>query len=94
MSAEFERLVQVGMVTAVDAGSHKVRVKFKDTDLTSDWLCVLKQPPSVSAYSATTSAGTHSHGIGVSPWMPAINETVLVIYLPVFNSDGFVIGGI
>lgn len=94
MSAEFERLVQVGMVTAVDAASHKVRVKFKHTDMTSDWLCVLKHPSYVSADSTTTSAGTHSHGIGVSPWMPSVNETVLVIYLPVFNSDGFVIGGI
>ena len=27
-------------------------------------------------------------------WMPKINSRVLVLYLPVFNGDGFVLGGI
>lgn len=27
-------------------------------------------------------------------WTPAINETVVVLYLPVWNGDGFIIGGI
>lgn len=118
MSGEFERLIQVGTVTAVDPDAHKVRVKFPDTGLTSDWLSVLKNAPSVSI----SNAGTHSHGGSVSVsaadghshwasvsieqadghnhtasvnlWMPAVNDTVLAVYLPVFNSDGFVIGGI
>lgn len=118
MSGEFERLIQVGTVTAVDPDAHKVRVKFLDTGLTSDWLSVLKSAPSVSIGSAgahshggsvsVNSADGHSHGASVSIdqieghrhtasvtlWMPAVNDTVLVVYLPVFNSDGFVIGGI
>lgn len=118
MSEEFERLIQVGTVTAVDPNAHKVRVKFLDTGLTSDWLSVLKNAPSVSISTAgahshggsvsVNSADGHSHGASVSIeqadghrhtasvnlWMPAVNDTVLVVYLPVFNSDGFVIGGI
>lgn len=27
-------------------------------------------------------------------WMPAVNDTVLVLYLPVFNADGFILGAI
>ena len=33
--------------------------------------------------------------MGISkPWMPLVNDTVLTLYLPVFNGDGFVLGGI
>lgn len=27
-------------------------------------------------------------------WLPKINELVLVLYLPVFGGDGFVLGGL
>ncbi len=27
-------------------------------------------------------------------WLPKINEMVLVLYLPVFGGDGFVLGGV
>lgn len=27
-------------------------------------------------------------------WLPQINELVLVLYLPVFGGDGFVLGGV
>lgn len=90
MSGEFERLIQVGTVTTVDPAAHKVRVKFLDTGLTSDWLSVLKNAPSVSVVQTEG----HGHSASVSLWMPIVNDTVLVVYLPTFNSDGFVIGGI
>ena len=109
------RMVQVGIVTAVEPAEHKCRVKFPDTGLTSDWLRVLQQTPGVSvndggAHSHTGSASVgggdhshsasvtinnaeaHGHGVSVSAWMPKVNDTVVVIYIPVFNSDGFVIG--
>lgn len=109
------RMVQVGIVTAVDPDEHRCRVKFPDTGLTSDWLRVLRQTPGVSVNSGgshshtgsvSVSGGDHSHsasvtinetsshghGVDVSAWMPRINDTVVVIYIPVFNSDGFVIG--
>lgn len=90
MSNEFERLIQIGVVTAADRAAHKVRVKFQDTGLISDWLSVLKNAPGVSV----NHSDGHSHTTSVSLWMPGINDTVLVVYLPIFNSDGFVIGGI
>lgn len=110
------RMVQIGVVTVVDPDQHKCRVKFPDTGLTSDWLRVLQQTPTVSvndggAHSHTGSvsvsadadhshtasvsidqAAGHGHGITVTGWMPRVNDTVVVIYIPVFNSDGFVIG--
>lgn len=30
----------------------------------------------------------------IKPWMPKVNDQVLVLYLPVFNGDGFILGGI
>lgn len=45
-----------------------------------------------SASVTIDNAGSHNHGVNVSGWMPRINDTVVVIYIPVFNSDGFVIG--
>lgn len=40
-------------------------------------------------------SGEHEHkGSCLTYWLPKINDTVLVLYLPVFNADGFVLGGI
>lgn len=36
----------------------------------------------------------HKHKIIRKPYMPKIGDEVLAVYLPVFNADGFVIGGI
>lgn len=36
----------------------------------------------------------HKHKIICKPYMPKVGDEVLTIYLPVFNADGFVIGGI
>ncbi|MGD9567516.1 MAG: hypothetical protein AB7V48_04240 [Sedimentibacter sp.] len=37
----------------------------------------------------------HNHmGTHVTYWMPRINDTVVVLYLPVFNGDGFILGAI
>lgn len=50
-------------------------------------------------------SGYHSHTVSEEPnhnhdgtvttwWMPNINDTVLVLYLPLMDSDGFILGGI
>lgn len=88
MDNNFTRMIQIGMVTDRDISAYKVRVKFKDTGLTSDWLCVLRSPSEVKVQTE------HGATVMVTPWMPKVNDTVLVAYLPIFNSDGFVIGGI
>lgn len=91
MSSELKRMIQVGIVTDTDTKNRKVRVKFKDVNLTSDWLCILRQEPSVDVDNLTDG---NSVALRITPWMPKVNDTVLVVYLPIFNSDGFVIGGI
>lgn len=75
-------LVRIGTVTVVDAGKRLARVKYQDSGITSWWLPVLAAPPSIPEHEP------------VSPWMPKINDTVLTLYLPVFNGDGFILGRI
>ena len=73
------RLVRIG--TVMNVSGRYCRVKFRDTGIDSGWLRIVSMPPGVPD---TT----------VSPWAPAINDTVLCLYLPVENGDGFVIGGL
>jgi|AGTN01.1.fsa_nt_gi hypothetical protein len=44
--------------------------------------------------SETASEPDHIHEARVTVWMPSVNDTVLVLYLPVFNGDGFILGAI
>lgn len=40
-------------------------------------------------------AGTHIHAEStVTVWMPKVNDTVVVLYLPIWDGDGFVLGGV
>lgn len=50
-------------------------------------------------YTGGGSASTfpsHDHlpGSHLTYWMPKVNDQVLVLYLPMFNADGFILGGI
>lgn len=36
----------------------------------------------------------HLPGSHVTYWMPKVNDAVLVLYLPVFNADGYILGGL
>lgn len=76
-------LVRVGTVTAVDNSARKARALFKDTGLTSGWLQVLQYRP----------IPEHPDPC-LAHWMPWVNDQVLVIYLPMLNADGFILGGI
>ena len=38
------------------------------------------------------SAHDHLPGSYLTWWLPKVNEKVLVLYLPVLNSDGFILG--
>lgn len=73
-------LIWLGTVTDRDADKHMVRVKFQDSDFTSGWLYVLQR--------------TSPREDAPSYWMPRINDTVLCVYLPIWNGDGFVVGGV
>ena len=99
-------LVRVGTVTDVNNAKHMARVKFQGEDFTSGWLYVLDNRPFIPGYNQTQqtdsrSGGSgypafeaHTHGLTINQWMPIVNSKVLVIYLPVFNADGFILGGI
>lgn len=100
------RLVHNGFVTDTDVGRRMVRVKFPELDETSGWLPVLQR---VGTSISTTENGSHTHDVpdgtasesgahthtgATGYWMPNVNDQVLVLYLPILDADGFVIGGI
>lgn len=43
---------------------------------------------------STYPAHDHLPGSHLTYWMPKVNDRVLVVYLPVDDSDGFILGGI
>lgn len=95
-SYSIDSLVRIGTVTDVDTSQRICRVYYKDRGYTSGWLRVLINTPSDTGY---TSGGSDeyafsSHAHGISSWMPKVNDSVLVLYLPAQNSDGYVLGGI
>lgn len=99
-------LIRVGTVTDVDNNRHMARVKFQGEGFTSGWLYVLDNRPAIPDYdkpqkteeksggSGYAEFAKHDHDLVIKQWMPVVNSKVLVAYLPVFNADGFVLGGI
>lgn len=104
LSTILKSLVRIGTVTATAPASRVARVKFQDSGITSDWLPVLASRPYIRDYEGPQEtearaggAGypqfeSHTHGLVIRPWMPKVNATVLCLYLPVFNADGFILG--
>lgn len=101
-------LVRLGTVSTVDASKRKARVTFKDRDsIVSGWLYVLQhydaslfinpdaEHSHTSACGGTSTFPDHDHERShVTYWMPKVGDTVVALYLPVFNGDGFILGGI
>lgn len=91
---------------AADNDKRLARVKFPDVDMISDWLPVLINNPYIPAYDGTQrteyqSGGSgeaaferHYHELKILPWMPNVNDLVLVLYLAAQDADGFVLGGV
>lgn len=102
----YANLVRIGTVTDVDNGRRMARVKFRDAKLPSGWLYVLASRPYVPDYEGAqrteSRAGgsgdamfeKHTHDLVIKPWMPKINATVLCLYLPIYDGDGFILGEI
>lgn len=107
------RLVQTGIVSAVDSSKRTARVILEETGHISGWLKVLQhyganfyiEPDAGHTHDITdtyTGGGSasifpnHDHlpGSHLTWWMPKVNDRVLILYLPVFNGDGFILGGI
>lgn len=91
------RMVRVGIVTSVDIPARRARVKFEDEGDSSGPLRVLSSPPFIPIISKpqqTEPAAGHSHEVKVTPWLPKVNDTVLTLYLPTDDSDGYILGRI
>ena len=81
-------MVRIGKITDVKESDRTARAVFEDTGLVSGWLKVLASPPKVEV----KTADGHTHDTEVKPWMPEVNDIVLVVYRDGFNEDGFVVG--
>ncbi len=98
-------LVRIGTVSSIDPAKRTARVMYKDKDMVSGWLSVLQHPGagvyiepdgkhshSISGGGTAELSDEHDHDANVTYWMPKVNDTVLVLYFPVFNGDGFILG--
>ena len=100
--ADINSLVRVGYVSDINPSDCTARVVFPDmSDIVSDWLYVMRYPNlsltvnSAGAHDhggAVASGGGHSHTIGIVDWFPNVNDKVLVLMAPGFNSDGYILG--
>ena len=92
-----KNMVRIGTVTDVDYGSRKARMRFHDVDMTSDWLNVLDTHPYIPDYEGmqkTEMEEGHFHELVIQRWMPKIDDVVVALYFPMFNSDGFILGSV
>lgn len=104
--AALAAMVRVGIVTAADNDKRLVQVQFRDTEISSGWIPVLINRDFVPDYEGTqktevkaggsgeASFAGHTHELTIRPWMPKVNEQVLVLYEPIRDGQGFVLGGI
>ena len=101
-----EDIVREGKVTAVDNGKRIAKVWFDSMGIESDWLPVLITRDFIPDYdvpqrtefeaggSGDPAFASHKHDLIIKPYMPKVNDLVLVLYVPVFNGDGVILGGI
>ena len=101
-----EDIVREGKVTAADNGKRIAKVWFDSMGIESDWLPVLitrdfipdYDVPQRTEYEAGGSGDaayeSHKHDLIIKPYMPKVNDLVLVLYFPVFNGDGVILGGV
>ncbi|WP_204789158.1 hypothetical protein [Oscillibacter sp. CU971] len=101
-----EDIVREGKVTAVDNGKRIAKVWFDSMGIESDWLPVLITRDFIPDYdvpqrtefeaggSGDPAFASHKHDLIIKPYMPKVNDLVLVLYFPVFNGDGVILGGV
>lgn len=101
-----EDIVREGTVTAVNNDKRIAKVWFDALGIDSGWLPVLINRDFIPDYDMPQrteyEAGgalyeafeSHKHDLIIKPYMPKVNEKVLVLYFPVFNGNGVILGGI
>lgn len=104
----FQDIIKLGIVTNVDNAKRLARVKFPGMGLqdTSGWLPVLISRDFIPDYdvpqrteyeeggSGAAAYERHKHDLIIKPYMPKVGDQVLALYIPIFNADGFILGGI
>lgn len=103
---QIEDIVREGTVTAVNNAKRIAKVWFDAMEMQSDWLPVLitrdyipdYDVPQRTEYEAGGSGyalyESHKHDLIIKPYMPKVNDKVLVLYFPIFNGDGVILGGV
>ena len=101
-----EDIAREGKVTAVNNDKRIAKVWFDALGIESDWLPVLitcdfipdYDVPQRTEYEAGGSGDaafeSHKHDLIIKPYMPKVNDMVLVLYFPIFNGDGVILGGV
>ena len=101
-----ENIARGGKVTAVNNEKRIAKVWFDDLEIESDWLPVLITRDFIPDYdvpqrtefeaggSGDPAFASHKHDLIIKPYMPKVNDLVLVLYFPVFNGDGVILGGV
>lgn len=103
---DLENVIREGTVTAVDNEKRIAKVWYDALGIPSGWLPVLinrdyipdYDVPQRTEYESGGSGGAafenHKHDLIIKPYMPKVNDKVLVLYFPVFNGDGVILGGV
>ena len=103
---QIEDIVREGKVTAVDKDKRIAKVWFDALEIESDWMPVLINRDFIPDYdvpqrtefeaggSGDAAFEKHKHDLIIKPYMPKVNDVVLVLYFPVFNGDGVILGGV
>lgn len=101
-----EDIVRAGKVTAVDNDRRIAKVWFDAMEIESDWLPVLISRDFIADYDAPqrteyeqggsgdAAFAKHKHDLIIRPYMPKVNDNVLVLVFPVFNGGGVILGGV
>lgn len=101
-----EDIARGGKVTAVNNEKRIAKVWFDDLEIESDWMPVLITRDFIPDYDVPQRTGfeaggsgdpafaSHKHDLIIKPYMPKVNDLVLVLYFPVFNGDGVILGGV
>ena len=86
-----ENIIRIGTVSSVNASERTARVKFESLDdMVSGPLRVLQRDGCDLKISVNEG---HNHSASVTVfWMPKVGETVLCLYLPMFNGGGVILG--
>ena len=101
-----EDIVREGTVTDVNNDKRIAKVWFDALGIISDWLPVIITRDFIPGYdvpqrteyeaggSGDAAFESHKHDLIIKPYMPKVGDKVVVLYFPIFNGDGIILGGV